>query len=584
MIRQPIVSVLGHIDHGKTSLLDRIRGTAIVAKEAGGITQHIGATEIPVDTIKKVCGNLLVDLGMNLTLPGLLFIDTPGHAAFTNLRKRGGSISDIGVLIVDVNEGFKPQTYEALNILKSYKTPFMVVANKIDLMPGWQTQLDMPLLKSFNSQRPDITQDLDIKLYGLVEILYKNGFSAERFDRVKDFTNQIAVVPISAKTGEGIPEFLMVLTGLTQKYMEDQLKVDVSGPGKGSILEVKQTTGLGTTIDVILYNGSIKRGDRILVGTRDEPIDTNIKALLKPAPLEEIRIGKAFQNVDEVYAAAGIKIAAPGLDPAVAGSPVYVVSNETVEQVKDGIKQELEDIQIETEGIGVVVKADTLGSLEALVRMLKEEGIKIRKAGFGDVSKKDIAEARAVQSESVLNAVIFAFNVKVLPDAEKEAADYEIKVMSGDVVYSLLDEYKKWAKEEVEKAKAKTAETVTMPAKIRLLPGYVFRQSNPAVCGVQIMAGTLKSDVSLINEGGEVIGKVKEIQKESKNVKEATAGEQVAVSIVGATIGRHIKEGDTLYVQVTPRDIEALRTKLKDLLSPEDYELLKETEEISKVR
>ena len=582
MIRQPIVSVLGHIDHGKTSLLDRIRGSAIVAKEAGGITQHIGATEIPVDTIKKICGNLLVNLGMKLSLPGLLFIDTPGHAAFTNLRKRGGSISDIGVLVVDVNEGFKPQTYEAMSILKSYKTPFLVVANKIDLMPGWQTHLDMPLLKSFKAQRPDIAQDLDLKLYGLVEILYKNGFSAERFDRVKDFTNQVAVVPLSAKTGEGLPEFLMVLTGLTQKYMGEQLRVDVSGPGKGSILEVKQTTGLGTTLDVILYNGSIKKGDRILVGTREEPIDTNVKALLKPAPLEEIRIGKAFQRVEQVYAAAGIKIAAPNLDAAVAGSPVYVVNDETVGQVKGEIKQELEDVQIETEGIGVVVKADTLGSLEALVRMLKEDGIKIRKASFGDVSKKDVAEAKAVQSESVLNAVIFAFNVKVLPDAKRDADNFEIKIMGGDVVYSLLDEYKQWVKEETEKAKAKTAETITMPAKVRLLPGYVFRQSNPAVCGIQVLAGTLKPNVELINANGEPIGKVKEIQKESENVKEARAGEQVAISIFGATIGRHIKEGDTLYVQVTPRDIEALRTKLKDLLSTEDLELLKETEEISK--
>ena len=583
MIRQPIVSVLGHIDHGKTSLLDKIRGSAIAAKEAGGITQHIGATEIPIDVVKKISGPLLLNLGFKVTLPGLLFIDTPGHAAFTNLRKRGGSISDIGVLIVDVNEGFKPQTFEALNILKSYKTPFMVVANKLDMLPGWQSHPDTPFMKSFKAQRSDVQMNLDTRLYTIVEELYKNEYSSERFDRVRDFTNQIAVVPLSAKTGEGLPEFLMVLTGLTQKYMENKLTIDEKSPGKGAVLEVKQTTGLGTTIDVILYDGTIKKGDTIVVGTRDKPISTNIKALLRPAPLEEIRLGKGFKNVDHISAAAGIKIAAPDLDDVLAGAPVRVVADpESLSETEQDIMSELEQIKIKTDTMGVVVKADTLGTLEAIVRMLGEEGIKIRKAGFGDVSKKDVLEAEAVAKDSVLNAVIFAFNVKVLPDAEQQAADKGIKVLSGGVVYSLIDEYKAFVEAHTQKIKEKTLESAVMPGKARSLPGFVFRQKDPAVFGVEVVAGIIKSGYPLMDEEGNPIGKVKEMQKENQTVSEAAPGDRVALSVPGAVIGKHIKEGDTLYVYLSSKDADVLKTKLKDTLTSEDMELLAEIIEKAK--
>src|SRR3989338_7239224 len=128
-IRQPIVAVLGHVDHGKTSVLDRIRRTSVSKREAGGITQHIGASEVPADVIEGICGEALKRMKVRLKIPGLLFIDTPGHEAFTNLRQRGGSMADIAVLVVDVAQGFQPQTLEAVGILKEYKTPFIVAVN-----------------------------------------------------------------------------------------------------------------------------------------------------------------------------------------------------------------------------------------------------------------------------------------------------------------------------------------------------------------------------------------------------------------------------------------------------------------------
>ncbi|MFH1450927.1 MAG: translation initiation factor IF-2 [archaeon] len=582
MIRQPIVSIMGHIDHGKTTLLDFIRTSTVAAKEAGGITQHIGATEVPIDSVKKTCGKLLDALNLDITLPGYLFIDTPGHAAFTHLRKRGGSICDIGVLIVDVNDGFMPQSYEALNILKAYKTPFVVVASKLDTISGWQKAKGKPLLQNITDQRYDVQQVLDTSIYKIVEVLFKNGYSSERFDRVEDFTQQIAVVPISAKTGEGIPEFLMVLTGLTQKYMEKKLEIDCNAAGRGTILEVKKQEGLGTTIDLILYDGCINKGDKIIVGTKAEPIETTVKALFRPNPMMEMRTGKQYTPVDSVAAAAGIKLSAPGLEEALAGAPVSVVGSADPEQIKSEIRRQIENIQVEAETIGVILKADTLGSLEALVKMFRENSIKIRKAGFGDVSRKDVMEAEAVKKESNLNAVVFAFNVKVSADAAQEADESGVKILEGDIVYSLIDEYKQWKDSEQNKSKAEIAQTTTMPGKIELLPQFIFRQSKPAICGVRVLSGRIKPKCDLINAEGQVVGNIKEIKEDKENLKEAQAGKEVAVSITGGIIGKNIKENDTLFVRVPARDAQVLRTKLKDLLTAEETALLDQIQKISK--
>src|SRR3989338_9048939 len=134
MLRQPIIAILGNVDSGKTQLLDTIRNTAIVESEPGRITQSIGCSIIPIESIKKICGNMLENLKLEIKIPGFLIIDTPGHAAFTSLRKRGGNLADMAILVVDVNDGIKVQTIECIGILRQYKTPFVIALNKIDLI------------------------------------------------------------------------------------------------------------------------------------------------------------------------------------------------------------------------------------------------------------------------------------------------------------------------------------------------------------------------------------------------------------------------------------------------------------------
>src|SRR3990172_471340 len=349
MIRQPIVSVLGHVDHGKTTLLDKIRQTAIAAKEAGGITQAIGATEIPTETIEKIAGELLKKYNIMITIPGLLFIDTPGHEAFTSLRKRGSSIADLAILVVDIKEGFQQQTSESLEFLKEFKTPFAIAATKLDKTDGWVSHKNLSFAESFSKQPSHAKENLDKLVYRIVSQLSERGFDSERYDRVSDFRKYVSIIPCSGSTGEGVPELLMMLTGLAQQFLKDKLEI-TSEIGRGSVLEVKEVKGLGTTIDVILYDGKIQKGDWIVIGGK-EPIATKVKALLKPPVLSEIRVEKQCESMDSVSAAAGIKISALGLENSIAGMPVVFVR--TFDEV-DNFKEEMKEIvgEIEFERVG----------------------------------------------------------------------------------------------------------------------------------------------------------------------------------------------------------------------------------------
>ncbi len=581
-IRSPIVSVLGHVDHGKTTLLDFIRGSIIAQKEAGGITQHIGATEIPIEVVEDIGGEFLRKLGIKQTLPGLFFIDTPGHEAFTTLRKRGGALADLAILIVDMNEGFKPQTYEALNILKMYKTPFIVAANKMDKIYGWQSHPRYPFLETFSKQPQNVQQKLDTGIYELVGILHEEGFESERFDRISDFSKQISIVPISAKTGEGVPELLAMLMGLAQQYLKEQLKIEEDAPAKGTILEVKEEIGLGVTIDAVIYDGIIKKDDTIAIMTMDDVINTGIRSLLKPRPLEEIRESKKrFQKVDEVVAAAGIKIVAPNIENAVAGSPLRV-ARDNFDFVREEILREIEDIKIDTDELGIIVKADTLGSLEALVNLLRDMKIPIRAANIGDVSRRDVVDAIIVKKENPLYGVIVAFNVKILPTATTEIKASDIKLFSANVIYKLTEDYKEWIDDAEEKKKKAYLDAIIKPAKIRIIPKLIFRNSKPAIAGIEVLSGTIKQDYGLIRRDGSKVGKVEGMQDKGENLKSASRGKKVAMSIKNGIFGKNFDEGDVLYVDIPENHYKILESELKNKLTEDEYETLNEIVDIKR--
>ncbi len=574
-IRSPIVSVLGHVDHGKTTLLDFIRGSTIASKEAGGITQHIGATEIPIETIQNICGDFIGKLTIQKDIPGLFFIDTPGHEAFTSLRKRGGALADLAILIVDINEGFKPQTFEALNILKMYKTPFIIAANKIDRLFGWDSHENSSFSESFSKQAKNVQLGLDKQIYELVGILHKEGFQSERFDRITDFSSQISIIPISAKSGEGIVELLAMLLGLAQEYLTEQLKIEENSPAKGTVLEIKEETGLGVTIDTIIYDGILKKDDEIALMEVGDVLITKIRSILRPLPLEEMRDSKKkFKKVNEVVAAAGIKIVAPNLDNVISGSPLRVTHEG--DHVKEEILREIEDITIHTNDNGVMAKADTLGSLEALVNLLQSMDIPIRTAEIGDVSKRDVINASIVQQEDPSHGVIIAFNVKVHPTAQEELANSEIKLFSGNVIYQITEEYDLWIKNKEKEQRQKWLDAIIKPGKIRIIPKLVFRQSKPAIAGIEVLSGTIKQGLPLMNNNGHVVGSIESMQDKGDNLPSISKGQKVAMAIKDAIIGKDVEEGDDLYIDIPEKHYKILEREFKDKLSEDEFETLNE--------
>lgn len=577
-IRQPIIAVLGHVDHGKTTLLDRIRGTSVAAREAGAITQHVGATEVPADVVEKICEPLLKKFKIDLKLPGILFVDTPGHEAFTNLRKRGGALADLATLVIDIREGFMPQTFESITILKSYRTPFLVAANKVDLIPGWQPSSTSCFLESCSRQAPRTLQILDEKIYEIVGKLHEFGFESERFDRVTDFRKQVCIVPVSAKTGEGIAELLALLFGLAQRFLEEHLRLEVSGNARGTVLEVKEEVGLGKTLDVILYDGSLRVGDWFLVGGIDRPIVSRVRAILRPRPLDEIRDPEdRFRNVKEVYAAAGIKIAAPGLEGTIAGVPfVGLSAPQEAEKVWKEIEQEIERIRIKRDAAGLVVKADALGSLEAIENILDQKNVPLRIADVGDVSRRDVVEASSVQKTHPMLGVILAFNVKVLEEAREAASNFGVDIIEENVIYRLIEKYDEWCTKKREEIRKKQLEGFVRPAKFVVKSGYVFRRSEPAIVGISVLGGVLLPKSPVMRQDGKHIGRIKELQKEKQQLSEARMGDELAVSIDGGIVGRNFDEGDVLYTEIPPEQVLKLKGDLKDLLSGDELAVLDE--------
>ncbi|HLC97450.1 MAG TPA: translation initiation factor IF-2 [Candidatus Nanoarchaeia archaeon] len=584
-IRRPIITVLGHVDHGKSSILDKIRGTAVVSREAGGITQAIGCSIVPLSTVEKICGQLLSAIKSSLTIPGLLFIDSPGHAAFTSLRKRGGSLADIAILVVDINEGFKPQTIESLEILKANRVPFVVAANKIDLIPGWQYDDKQFLLPNLNALEYKIQGEFEKRLYALVAQFQEHSMPAERFDRIQDYTKQAAIIPVSAKTGQGIPELLMVLTGLAQKYLEQQLKIEVQGTAKGTILEIKEEKGLGTTIDAIIYDGHLRVNDMLIIGGIAAPLAVKIRALLEPRELVEMREKKsAFRNVKEVFAATGVKIAAPGLETAMAGMPLRSSAGkaEEIEQFKKEVQEEISEVLLEESGEeGVLIKADTLGGLEALQKLLRDKKIPISSASLGSVTKKDLSKLETLKEKNEQQGVLLGFNITMNPEIEALAKAKKLKIILHDVIYQLIDDYDAFTASLKKEIELRELASLVRPCKFILLKGYVFRQNNPAIAGIEIEVGSLKTGDPIMNRDGKKLSTAKSMKDGEENVTKAEQGKQVALAMDGVTIGRQVQEGDILYTDIPEADFQKLK-ELKLYLSKLELAVLKEIADIKR--
>ena len=575
-MRQPVVVILGHVDSGKTSLADALRGTGVQAREVGGITQEIGASFFPMETLREICGPLLDRAGGELQVPGLLMIDTPGHAVFSNLRLRGGSAADIAILVVDVLKGLENQTLESIDILKQRRVPFLVALNKIDMIVGWRKGSKGQLLDVMKEQVPEWNDELEERLYNVVGGLSRLGFQSDAYYRVKDFHQQVSIVPVSARAAVGMPEMLAMLIGLAQQFLKGKLRIPGSMSGRGIILEMQEEVGIGETANVILTEGTLNVGDSIGLVRKDGAFKSKVKALFMPKPLDEMRDPRdRFTPVDSVYAAAGVKLVSPDLAGVIPGTSVASFkTDKEFQALRAEMEKELSNIVVKTDNMGVIVKAGSIGGLEALLRMLEERGIPVRGADIGDISKNDIVDAHVVGEHDPYLGAILGFDAKVLPEAKDYVGTSPIFV-SG-IIYEVIDNYVNWAAAKREADEKAALSSLTRPARLKVIPGTFFRRNDPAVFGVEIEAGRLRPKVRLMSVEGAELGTVEQVQDQGKALPEAKEGDKVAISVDGPTLGRQVKENDTIYTLPRSHEARMLRTKLSGSLTDRERAVLDE--------
>ncbi len=567
-IRQPIVTVAGHVDHGKTTILDSIRKTKVYDTEAGGITQKISFTKVPLEKVEERC-DLIKEKGIKLGFPGFLFIDTPGHAAFSHLRKRGGSLADLAVLVMDINEGIMPQTQEVIEILKLNKIPFVIALNKIDNTSGWRKQSD-DLKESIEMQSVNAKMQFNEKLFTIVGSLYHHGFNAKVFWEIKDFTKEIALVPCSGKTGEGINELILMLCGLSQKFLTDSLKL--GDEAKGVVLEVKKEKTMQYA-EAILYDGELSVKDEIAIASFGEPIVSKIRVLEEILP-----VSNKFKPVDNVIAANGIRMQLINSEGILPGMP-FVIFKNNLEEIEKGFKKEIGE-KLKTDKKGIIIKADSLGSLEALMTMLKQEKIQIINAGIGSINKKDVISAQTNLKEDSVNSLILGFNVE--EDEEVKEMKLEgIKIIKNEIIYKLIEDLVKWQDEKRNEIKREKLMSLASVCKLKILHQYIFRNSNPAVFGVKVEAGKLKHGIRLINKDGKEIAKVKDVQENQKKVDEAVVGKEVAVSLPGIMFDRVLGETDELYSDLTEYQFKEFKDN-KKLLTSDEVQVLQKIAQIKR--
>lgn len=586
-LRSPICCIMGHVDTGKTSLLDRIRQTNVQGGEAGGITQQIGATYFPMENIIKKTSVLESVKDFEYKLPGLLVIDTPGHESFSNLRSRGSSLCNIAILVIDIMHGLEQQTLESIKMLRDKKTPFIVALNKIDRLYAWQSIKDNGFRESYNKQKKSVKNEFEDRLGKTKLALAEQGLNSELYYENKNLGRNVSLVPTSAFTGEGIPDLLQLLVTLSQQRMTEKLMY--VSELECTVLEVKVIEGLGTTIDVVVVNGVLREGDKIVVAGLNGPIVTTIRAILTPQPLKELRIKGSYVHHKEVKAALGVKISANDLEKAIAGSRMLRVEpGDDEEDLKDEVMEDVADLldSVDTSGVGVWVQASTLGALEALLEFLKTSKIPVSGINIGPVYKRDVMRAATMLEKAKDYAVMLCFDVEVDKDAQALAESVGVKVFSADIIYHLFDAFTAHRTKALEQQRTDGAAVAVYPCVLKI--AKVFNKKDPIVLGVEVMDGSLRPGTPICavklnaaTSSREIIdlGRVTSMEKEHKPIDIVTkASSLVAVKLEMSgqpLFGRHVDDTDTLYSHITRKSIDVLKTEaFRSTVSKEEWTLI----------
>ncbi|XP_040406206.1 eukaryotic translation initiation factor 5B [Cygnus olor] len=591
-LRAPVICVLGHVDTGKTKILDKLRHTHVQDSEAGGITQQIGATNVPLEAINEQTKMVKNFDRENIKIPGMLIIDTPGHESFSNLRNRGSSLCDIAILVVDIMHGLEPQTIESINLLKSKKCPFIVALNKIDRLYDWKKSPDTDVAVTLKKQKKNTKDEFEERAKAIIVEFAKQGLNAALFYENKDPRTFVSLVPTSAHTGDGMGSLIALLVELTQTMLTKRLAE--CQELRAQVMEVKALPGMGTTIDVILINGRLKEGDTIIVPGVEGPIVTQIRGLLLPPPMKELRVKNQYEKHKEVVAAQGVKILGKDLEKTLAGLPLLVAYKEDeVPVLKDELIHELKQTlnAIKLEEKGVYVQASTLGSLEALLEFLKTSEVPYAGINIGPVHKKDVMKASVMLEHDPQYAVILAFDVRIERDAQEMADSLGVRIFSAEIIYHLFDAFTKYRQDYKKQKQEEFKHIAVFPCKMKILPQFIFNSRDPIVMGVVVEAGQVKQGTPMCvpSKNFVEIGIVTSIEINHKPVEVAKKGQEVCVKIEPIPgespkmYGRHFEATDILVSKISRQSIDALKDWFRDEMQKSDWQLIVELKKVFEI-
>lgn len=591
-LRAPVICVLGHVDTGKTKILDKLRHTHVQDGEAGGITQQIGATNVPLEAINEQTKMIKNFDRENVRIPGMLIIDTPGHESFSNLRNRGSSLCDIAILVVDIMHGLEPQTIESINLLKSKKCPFIVALNKIDRLYDWKKSPDSDVAATLKKQKKNTKDEFEERAKAIIVEFAQQGLNAALFYENKDPRTFVSLVPTSAHTGDGMGSLIYLLVELTQTMLSKRLAH--CEELRAQVMEVKALPGMGTTIDVILINGRLKEGDTIIVPGVEGPIVTQIRGLLLPPPMKELRVKNQYEKHKEVEAAQGVKILGKDLEKTLAGLPLLVAYKEDeIPVLKDELIHELKQTlnAIKLEEKGVYVQASTLGSLEALLEFLKTSEVPYAGINIGPVHKKDVMKASVMLEHDPQYAVILAFDVRIERDAQEMADSLGVRIFSAEIIYHLFDAFTKYRQDYKKQKQEEFKHIAVFPCKMKILPQFIFNSRDPIVMGVTVEAGQVKQGTPMCvpSKNFVDIGIVTSIEINHKQVDVAKKGQEVCVKIEPIPgespkmYGRHFEATDILVSKISRQSIDALKDWFRDEMQKSDWQLIVELKKVFEI-
>ena len=561
MLRSPICTVLGHVDAGKTSLLDMLRESNVQKKEAGGITQKIGTTFMKKESIEEITK----EINKEIKIPGIIYVDTPGHECFSAIRLCGLLISDIIIIIVDIFKGLEQQTIECINLLHEYKKPFIIAVNKIDRLNGWKSNtpnMSTCLKNVLKNQNKNTLSILDDHINKICNQLSSYGFHSSLYYKNNDIKYTISIVPISAKLGFGLPDLIMLINVLSQQMISSKLTVTNKVDG-GYIIEKIKDKKYGNLLSSLLINGKIKNNDCImLLDENDNIVEFQLKHLYEPIEGLEVKDSLNILLVPEINTQLPFIIKCNDeLNPK-PGTPFYVVNKDNKTKIYELLEKYknkyLNPNKIKLEKYGIQINAKTYNSAQGLGELCNTKGIQISKIMIGDINKINLMKLNnkyenlnKTKNDFTFNKrymVILAYDTCVSDELLKMAEDMNIKIMTNKLIYQLVEEYENHVVK-LDKEFKNQYPNLRKPCEIKIIDKFVFHKKDPIIIGVSVTKNNLhigmvieaiidkknvdKKNIDKKNIGKMAIklGKITSIKKHDKQIEEAKENDVVCIKI-----------------------------------------------------